>query len=107
MDIGYGCSMLPFVLTELFPYGITAWAGYLGLRVVRAAERRGLPPAERAEALADRVRRLEEMLEDTLEAQRFTTRLLLHGAADREVPLATPRWPASRPAADFDPGESA
>ena len=84
MDIGYGCSMIPFVLTELFPYGITAWAGYLGLRAVRAVERRGLPPAERAEALPERVRRLEDMLEDSLEAQRFTTRLLLDRAADRE-----------------------
>ena len=85
MDIGYGCSMLPIVLTELFPYGITAWAGYLALRVVRAAERRGLPPAERAESLPDRVRRLEEMLEDSLEAQRFTTRLLLSRGADRDT----------------------
>ena len=108
MDIGYGCSMFPSVLTELFPYGITAWAGYLGLRVVRAVERRRLPPAERAEALPERVRRLEEMLEDSLEAQRFTTRLLLGRPADREeFPPSAPRWPSSRQPADPDRGTSA
>lgn len=105
MDIGYGCSVLSFALAELFPYAITAWIGYLGLRVVRAVERRGLPPAEHHEALADRVRRIEEAVEDAVEAQRFTTRLLLRRTTGGEEPLsAASPWPSSRPASSFDPG---
>jgi hypothetical protein len=87
VDIGY--SWLPYVVAEALSYGMAGGAGYLAWRFVRAYERRCTDP-ERLEGLADRVHVLEEAVEQvagrveqTAEAQRFTTQLLLGREADR------------------------
>ena len=74
MDIAY--PYLPYLLTETLSYGMMGGAGYLAWRLVRAYERRSGPP-EPLESLTTRVARLEEAVERTDEAQRFTTQLLL------------------------------
>ena len=85
MDIAY--PFLPYLLTETLSYGMIGGAGYLAWRFVRAYERRIHPP-EPLESLASRVTRLEEAVERTDEAQRFTTQLLLErGEGEtRDVP---------------------
>jgi hypothetical protein len=80
MDIGI--SVLPYFLSELAPYTVIGGTGYLAWRFVRAYERRAASP-DQINALADRVRILEDMMdqvEDRIEradeVQRFTTRVL-------------------------------
>lgn len=72
----YPYASLPYIVGELFPLVVTAWTAYLAWRVVRAYERRGAG-RDGLESLTDRVRLLEDDVEQTVEAQRFTTRLLL------------------------------
>jgi len=71
-----------YFLNEATPYAVLAGGGYLAWRFVRAYERRAVAP-ERFHALADRVRILEDVMdevEDRIEradeVQRFTTRVL-------------------------------
>lgn len=80
MDFGYG--YLPYLLSHAYTYAVTAGVWYLALRFVQAYERRGIQ-AEQHQALTDRVRTLEDIVdrvEDRVdrsdEVQRFTTSVL-------------------------------
>lgn len=80
MDLGLG--VVSYFLNEATPYAIFAGGGYLAWRFVRAYERRAAAP-DQLDALADRVRILEDVMdqvEDRIdhadEVQRFTTRVL-------------------------------
>ncbi len=80
MDIGLG--VVSYFLGETTPYAVFAGGGYLAWRFVRAYERRAASP-DQLNALADRVRILEDVIdqvEDRMdrsdEVQRFTTRVL-------------------------------
>lgn len=79
----YPYDSFAYLVGELFPLAATAWTGYLCWRLVRAYERRGAA-SDRLESLTDRVRLLEDDVEQTVEAQRFTTRLLLGRSAGDE-----------------------
>ena len=74
--------LFPYFVTELISYGLAGGAGYLGLRAVRAYERRTgstvqVPVlAERVRSLEDALARAEIRLDETVEAQHFTTKLL-------------------------------
>jgi surfactin synthase thioesterase subunit len=75
-------GVLSYFLTEATPYAVFGAGGYLAWRFVRAFERRSIPP-DQLNALADRVRVLEDVVdqvEDRVERadeiQRFTTRVL-------------------------------
>ena len=77
-----GTSLVSYFLGEAAPYAVFAGGGYLAWRFVRAYERRSAPP-DQLTALADRVRILEDVVdqvEDRIEradeVQRFTTRVL-------------------------------
>jgi len=77
-----GISMVSYFLGEAAPYAVFAGGGYLAWRFVRAYERRSTAP-DQLNALADRVRMLEDVvdqvedrIERTDEIQRFTTRAL-------------------------------
>ena len=80
MDIGY--PLLPYFLSEAVWYGTLGGTGYLAWRFVRAYERRG-GPSEPVESLTARVTTLEDALERTVEAQRFTTQVLLARGGDQ------------------------
>ncbi len=81
--------LFPYYLTELIAYGLAGGAGYLGLRAVRAYEQRTgstaqLPVlAERVRSLEDALARAEMRLDETVEAQHFTTKLLQGRKAKR------------------------
>ena len=80
MDIDIG--VLSYFLGEVTPYAVIGSTDYLAWRFVRAYERRVVAP-DQISALADRVRVLEDVMdqvEDRIEradeVQRFTTRVL-------------------------------
>ena len=80
MDVSLG--VVSYFLNEATPYAIFAGGGYLAWRFVRAYERRATAP-DQLNALADRVRILEDVvdevedrIEHANEVQRFTTRVL-------------------------------
>lgn len=80
MELGIG--LLSYFLGEATPYAVLAGGGYLAWRFVRAYERRSASP-DRLDSLADRVRILEDVVdqvEDRIEradeVQRFTSRVL-------------------------------
>jgi hypothetical protein len=80
-------SLVPYYIAEFFSYGMAGGAGYLAWRVVRAYEYRSVEPArlaslaERITSLEDSVERVECRIEETVEAQRFTTHVLIGRAA--------------------------
>jgi hypothetical protein len=78
---------LPYVLDGALSYLMMTGAGYLAWRFVRAYERRAVEP-ERVRALAARVHLLEmaveqveDSIQETADAQQFTTTLLMSRAA--------------------------
>lgn len=78
--LGY---LLEYLINESVSYAVIGGSGYLGWRFVRAYERRS-HPRESLEALNARVAQLEDAVdrvaanvEHTVDAQRFTTRVLL------------------------------
>jgi hypothetical protein len=78
---------LYYLLNEVMPYGMAGGAGYLAWRLVRAYERRGAATMTvvselrgRVKLLEDVVERIDESLGQTVEAQQFTTRLLMSRA---------------------------
>ena len=81
--------LFPYYLTELISYGLSGGMGYLGFRAVRAYERRTgavaqLPVlADRLRTLEDALARTEMRLDETVEAQHFTTTLLQSRKAKR------------------------
>ncbi len=84
MDIGY--PFVPYLLNEVLSYGMAGGASYLAWRFVRAYERR-CRPSEPSELLAARLALLEEAVERTVEAQRFTTRVFLErGRGSGSIP---------------------
>lgn len=72
-----------YLLSEISSYVMAGGAGYLGWRLVRAYERRTTSVATlselrgRVKALENVVEQMDETLGQTVEAQHFTTRLLL------------------------------
>lgn len=78
---------LSYLLNEVVPYSMAGGAGYLAWRLVRAYERRGVATMTvvtdlrgRVKLLEDVVERIDESLGQTVEAQQFTTRLLMSRA---------------------------
>jgi hypothetical protein len=82
----YDHAYLLYLLSEITSYVMAGGAGYLGWRLVRAYERRTTAVTTlselrgRMKALEDVVEQLDETLGQTVEAQQFTTRLLLSRA---------------------------
>lgn len=82
MDYSLASDVVTYILSEGTSFAVLGGAGYLAWRVVRAYERRTISP-DRLDALTDRVRLLEDAmdnLEDRAdrsdELHRFTTRVL-------------------------------
>ena len=81
--------LFPYYVTELISYGLAGGASYLGLRAVRAYEKRTgsvaqLPVlTERVRSLEDALARTELRLDEAVEAQHFTTKLLQNRKAKR------------------------
>lgn len=76
-------AVAPYLLDQVLTYLSFGGAGVLAWRFVRAYERRSAGPRQ-VRALAQRVRlleatlgRVEARVEDTAEAQRFTTQVLM------------------------------
>jgi hypothetical protein len=72
-----------YLLSEITSYLMAGGAGYLGWRLVRAYERRTTASTTlselrgRVKMLEDVVEQMDQTLGQTVEAQQFTTRLLL------------------------------
>jgi hypothetical protein len=82
---------MPYLLQELMAYAMFGGAGYLGLRIVRAYERRCIEPTrsaelvERLRAVEDALEQVEARIEQTAEAQRFTM-AVISGGTNGSVP---------------------
>lgn len=80
---------LQYQMNELFSYCVLAVVGFLAWRLVRAYERRRSAPDSlqlldaRMALLEDAVHRVATGVEQTVDAQRFTTRVLLKRSEDR------------------------
>lgn len=91
-------ALVPYAFSELFSYLVVIYGGYLAWRCVRAFERR-TTEAARLDTLTAEVSRLgsalaqaEGRLDQTADAQRFATELLLdRGSAQRHDAADTSR----------------
>jgi hypothetical protein len=82
MSIEYG-AWLPYIISEVLPYGVIGGASYLAWRFVRAYERQSVAPhqvlmlAERLERVEETIEQVHRGVEQSAEAHRFTTQVLL------------------------------
>ena len=97
----YSSAYLPILVDEIAAYAMAGGAAYLAWRLVRAYEWRTAAVTAlselrgRVKALEDVVAQMDETLGQTVEAQQFTTRLLLSRAPTSDEQPS--KAPTSRP----------